>query len=156
MFVECNQAVCCWFGAACHEKKESLSISAFKYPRVAMFIWKANIYCTHLYELRNRVCTQACILILTRKRCSRRNFNLWESRQADRGVRKRVFNPCQKFALLLKMTLWSSTILEESFHRFSVLLCSDLCFQFYLQILKPSCVWSRDSACYRHISLGCK
>lgn len=50
MFVECNQAVCCWFGAACHEKKESLSISVFKYPRVAMFIWKANIYCTHLYE----------------------------------------------------------------------------------------------------------
>lgn len=30
MFVECNHAVCCRFGAACQEKKESLSISAFK------------------------------------------------------------------------------------------------------------------------------
>lgn len=108
MFVECNQAVCSWFGAACQEKKESLSIPAFKCLRVAMFIWKANIYCTHLHEVRNGVYAHACILIHTCIRSSRRNFNLWEGRE-DIGVRMRVFTPRQKFSVFLKMNIWSST-----------------------------------------------
>lgn len=101
MFVECNHAVCCWFGAAGQEKKESLSILAFKYLRVAMLIWKANIYCTHLHEVRNRDCAHACILICTCTQGSRRNLNLWEGR----GVRKRVFTPCQRFVVFLKKNL---------------------------------------------------
>lgn len=54
MFVDWDRAVCCWFGAACQEKKDILSISAFKYLRAAMFIWKANIYRTHLHAVRCR------------------------------------------------------------------------------------------------------
>lgn len=103
MFVEANQAVCCWFGAACQEKKESFSISAFKYLRVATFIWKANIYCTHLREVGNRVCAHVCALIRTCMQSSWRNFNLWECRR----VRKRVFTHCQKLAMVLKMNIWS-------------------------------------------------
>lgn len=97
MFVECNHAVCRRFRAACQEKKESLSISAFKYLRVAMFIWKANIYCTHLYEVRRRVCAHACLLIHTCIWSGRRNFNLWEGGRTEGWERGYLFTPSKKF-----------------------------------------------------------
>lgn len=137
------------------KKKESLSISAFKYLRVAMFIWKANIYCTHLHKVRNRVCEHACILTHTHA-CGAVEGILTSERAGGQRGEKEGIHPSPEVCSVPKdVKMWKSNALWGNYTFktcFSNLLfCSVLSLFLYL--------WAIESqlACSHHISLkDCK